>query len=289
MIGVGTTIFLVRPEVFPSGASYLLDTYSAAAAYSLRQLKTGVTNVVRVRRSSDSAESDFTADEITDGTLTTWTGANDGFVVTWYDQAGSNNATQTTATAQPKLVVSGVVNTKGGKPSALFNATGTADYMTAGATSELQSYPFAVFGVFYGDGVRQYSPTISQRLITGSLDGYSMFCDNNASAFHSVVDESATNIFNYLATTNHINNRLQTFNVTSGGNGTAYLDGTLQETINSMSAYGTAPNTPLNIGRQDLGSLYHNGGISELILFNTDESANRTAIESDINTHYSIY
>ena len=67
---------------------YLLDTYSAAAAYSLRQLKTGVTNVVRVRR-SDNAESDFTADEITDGTLTTWTGANDGFVTTLYEQSGS--------------------------------------------------------------------------------------------------------------------------------------------------------------------------------------------------------
>lgn len=280
-------MFIVNPYIYAAG--YLLDDYSAATAYSLRQLKTGITNVVRVRRSSDSAESDFTATEITDGTLATWATGTDGFVVTWYDQAGSNDATQSTAAAQPKLVASGVVNTKGGKPSAIFDATGTADYMTAGATSELQSYPFAVFGVFYGDGVRQYSPTISQRLFSGSLDGYSMYCDNNAGAWHSLVDESTANIFNYLATTNHTNNRLQTFNVTSGGNGTAYLDGTLQETINSMSAYGAAPSTTLNIGRQALGSLYHNGGISELILFNSDESSNRTGIEGNINTYYSIY
>jgi hypothetical protein len=34
-------------SMLPSN-SYLLDDYTAAAAYSLRQLKTGVTNVVRV-------------------------------------------------------------------------------------------------------------------------------------------------------------------------------------------------------------------------------------------------
>ena len=55
---------------------YLLDTYSAAAAYSLRQLKKGVTYVVRIRRSGDLAESDFTAAEITDGTLLSWVTAS---------------------------------------------------------------------------------------------------------------------------------------------------------------------------------------------------------------------
>ena len=75
-------------------ASYLLDTYPATAAYSLRKLRTGVTNVISVRRSSDNAELDFTADEIIDGTLTTWVGANNGFITRIYDQVGSNNATQ---------------------------------------------------------------------------------------------------------------------------------------------------------------------------------------------------
>ena len=85
---MATTIFLVNPQTF-SSTSYLLDTYSAAAAYSLRQLKTGVTNVVRVRRSGDLAESDFTADEVSDGTLLSWVTASGTFgnVVTWYDQS----------------------------------------------------------------------------------------------------------------------------------------------------------------------------------------------------------
>ena len=70
----------------------LLDSYSgAAAAYSLRQLSWAYGGaVVRVRRSSDNTESDFTATEVSDGTLAAWVGAgNDGFVRTWYDQSGN--------------------------------------------------------------------------------------------------------------------------------------------------------------------------------------------------------
>ena len=66
-----------------------LDTADAAAAYSLRNLKTSYTgSVIRVRRSVDNAEADFTADEITDGTLLAWVGntaSDNGFVTTWYD------------------------------------------------------------------------------------------------------------------------------------------------------------------------------------------------------------
>jgi hypothetical protein len=91
----------------------LLDQFpGAAAAYSLRNL-VGTSNpaVVRVRRDNDNAEADFTAAEVSDGTLAAWVGAgNDGFVRTWYDQSGSNkNAHQTTTSDQPMLVQNGAV------------------------------------------------------------------------------------------------------------------------------------------------------------------------------------
>ena len=48
----------------------LLDKYTgAAAAYSLRKLSSSTSNVVRVRRSSDDAEQDFTAAQVDNGTL----------------------------------------------------------------------------------------------------------------------------------------------------------------------------------------------------------------------------
>ena len=69
--------------------SGLLDQYGgAAAAYSLRALSSGwlAGDVVEVRRSSDGTLQDFTASQITNGDLLTFTGAGDGFVSTWYDQ-----------------------------------------------------------------------------------------------------------------------------------------------------------------------------------------------------------
>ena len=81
----------------------LLDKYTgAAAAYSLRKLSSSTSNVVRVRRSSDDAEQDFTAAQVSDGTLESFCGVGDGFVATWYDQSGNDNhAVQATTTAQP--------------------------------------------------------------------------------------------------------------------------------------------------------------------------------------------
>ena len=66
--------FWINPIYIPTG--YLLEDYSgAAAAYSLRKIANATTSVIKVRRSSDNTEQDFTASEIIDGTLTTFTGA----------------------------------------------------------------------------------------------------------------------------------------------------------------------------------------------------------------------
>jgi len=116
----------------------LLDQYTGAAAgYSLRKLSVNTTNVVRVRRSSDNAEDDFTADEITDGTLLAWVGitaSDNGFVTTWYDQSGNgNNATQGTAANQPKIVNAGSLITSNGYT--VIEYDGTDDNLTTSLTA----------------------------------------------------------------------------------------------------------------------------------------------------------
>lgn len=74
--------------------------------------------VARIRRSSDNALQDFTANQITDGTLLSWVGAgNHGFIHTLYDQSGNGrNATQTTTTLQRRVIISGTLQTKNGQP-----------------------------------------------------------------------------------------------------------------------------------------------------------------------------
>ena len=72
--------------------SLLGEFPGAALAFSLRQLTNQNLNVVRVKRSSDKAESDFKASDLTDGTVETYVGSgNDGYVAKWYDQSGNGN------------------------------------------------------------------------------------------------------------------------------------------------------------------------------------------------------
>ena len=132
-------------RIVASGGSPLLDTYGGATgAYSLRYLSTAFTGnaVVRVRRSSDNLQADFTPTEITDGTLTTWTGANDGFVTIWYDQSGNvNNYVQTSSNRQARIVVSGAINLEDGKPAILFDGNNDHYIMTnKPSTSRLDHY-----------------------------------------------------------------------------------------------------------------------------------------------------
>ena len=70
------------PPPPPPPPGLLLEDYpGASVAYSLRNLIDTTTNVVRVRRSYDNTESNFTATEITDGTLVDFT--NQG----WFQSA----------------------------------------------------------------------------------------------------------------------------------------------------------------------------------------------------------
>jgi len=95
---------------------YLLDGLinepNKATSFRLLTTAYAALPIVNIRRSSDNATADFTAAEITDGTLTTWTGANDGLVTRRYDQAAlGHDDFQTTAAYQPKLVSAGTLIT----------------------------------------------------------------------------------------------------------------------------------------------------------------------------------
>ena len=252
----------------------LLDTYTGASkAYSLRKLKTGVTNVVRVRRSSDNTEQNFTPTEITDGTLTTFTGVNDGFVATWYDQSGnSNDATQSSASEQPQLVSSGVVNTDNGKPYILNQKT------TLGL---------------------KYTGTTGLNGSNGTM--FATYNSNNTGAHILLTQGSSV----YLGTFQPSNTSRPD---ADSGTPTYYSNGVLITPTTRGALYSEyvvnqdVLSTTLNIDFGITGAwgnriiLYNyiskvmeSSKGKEIIIYNTDQTTNQAGIESNINTYYSIY
>jgi hypothetical protein len=121
--------------------------------------------VIRVRRSSDNAEQDFTPTEITDGTLTTFTGAGDGFIVKFYDQTRNYfELFNTSAAQQAKLVDTGVLNTDTqGNPVAITTSTNGYEIGANGSNSSRLTL-FSPNGAFWMVGTKNNSTSISRAI-----------------------------------------------------------------------------------------------------------------------------
>ena len=111
-----------------SGGSVLPALFNvypgASAGFSLKLLDNDyLGNCIRVRRSVDNTELDigFVNGILVTSALLTFCGSGDGFVTTWYGQAASVNATQSTAGNQPKIVSSGVVELMDGTAAMNFD------------------------------------------------------------------------------------------------------------------------------------------------------------------------
>ncbi len=249
---------------------FLASYPGASAAYSLRNLIDTTTNVVRVRRSSDNREQDFSATQITDGTLTTFTGSGDGLVAIWYDQSGnSNNASQTTAANQPKLVSSGVVELSNNKPSLRFKEGTSRGYLNQPLINELSS-SFSVLSVVQGETASALYEGI---LATNTMMQLARVGGGNWGTYPNGI----TNTNLYTSTINLITM------ISSNGN--------VGDFYTNSNSDGSFTNT-VGQGRKATGgeaTQEFNGYISEMIIYPSDQSTNRTGIETNINNEYTIY
>ena len=268
----------VGPRVYGPGFIGILDTYAnAAVAYSVRKLRAAYTgSAIRVRRSSDNAEQDigFTGTgDLNETALTTFVGAGNGFVTTWYDQSGNgNNATQTTASNQPQIVSSGSVINVNSKPSLQFD--GSDDFLTLSNISTNITY--SGFQVVK----RKSTSTISVTLAGSSIsDSYLLwnFSDNNAyfRSSQGYITQSLNTTTQQLFTSININS----------GNMSMYNNASLLLSNTPISLPGT--NVMNAIGRRNAN--YSEGNTQEIIVYSSNESSNRTGIESNINSYYAIY
>jgi hypothetical protein len=299
-IGIGIGIPFRR---MGAGTSFqgLLDLYpNAAAAYSLRKLRADYSGAaVRIRRSSDNAETDigFLNNEFDSAAAQTFCGAGNGFVTTWYDQSlNGNNAAQTTASRQPEIVSSGVILTENGKPKINFN-NANIQFLLLNTSLWTYTGDSTVFHVSVNKNTDSsfYGPIIAKY---GSLQ-------NGLGVMWNVFPSSATN----AATDVYAPGGIKTDNTQNvntqylaafkwenwsthktNGNTIIAVNGSNQ----ALSAYGSTPtglSGSTRIGTFDqLSSGSFLGDMQEIVVY--ENAFNQTDIdgaENNINLYYGIY
>lgn len=268
---------LLRPQT----GRYLLDQYGgAAAAYSLRRLRTGYTGpVVQVRRSNDSAEETFTPEQIANGSLTAWTGANDGFVKTWYDQSISgNNLIQNTAGNQPKIVSSGVVLTDQSRPTLEFVASRSDRLDSSSAINLGTECSFFVVARL----TRNHSSY--SRLIT---EGNTVFVfigtdpEENVTTFYGNGSSWGTTLTQTATTWLNATRLVTTIN---DGSDNLFINGAFSGSrANALGSF----NETMTVGSGFFGQFWQ-GPVSEWIVYSGAKLLERPGIERLILPYYSL-
>ena len=212
-----------------------------------------------------------------------------GFVETWYDQSGnSNDVTQATAGSQPKIVNAGsLVVDSAGLPEIDFD--GSNDCLTASSYSRSgEDLPLTMISVFDQDvagidyvvSINQTNNNAFDRILlrTDSFDYGRRATDNTFKAGSGSDPDVNTK---YLFTA-----------INAGTTSSGFVDGS-----SIFSGVDTNVGTQamnqidigLNNGDSSGGANPFDGKMQEIIIYETDQSANRTALEANINSHYSIF
>ena len=220
---------------------------------------------------------------ITNITLTQTTA--DGHVSTWYDQSGNgNNASQLTASNQPKIVDAGVLVLSNGNAAIKSTAGNLMTFSMASLSADGQQ---SVFSVLENDVTSQdnFSSVVSALSNSDGLNGVNRrprwFIGPDGRLVFSVDSLSGYSTANRERRLySHI------MEDTAGGTSTIYQDGTQVDT--RSITLDANPNFILAqvgvVGTNAVGALY----MSEVIYYPSDQSDNRTAFEANIGEVYGI-
>jgi hypothetical protein len=259
----------------------LLDTYSgAAAAYSLRRLSNAYTgSAIRVRRASDNTEQDigFVSNELDTATLESFCSGTNGFVKTWYDQSGNGrDATQSTAANQPQIVSSGSLLLMNSKPTVFFD--GINDSFLLSTTIPAQN-TYSLFSV----GFVNNTATGNDMIIAGNTGSYGFRFDGSATNPKITITKvGIADVVSAFITGGK--QTLATF-LTNDTTSSVFTDSILRATSGINS-----PSTVIDrIGAASPSGQPYLGNMQEIVFYTSNQSTNRTGIETNINDFYSIY
>jgi hypothetical protein len=198
----------------------------------------------------------------------------DGFVATWYDQSGNaNHAVQNVATSQPKIVDNGSLVANGIRfdghhlsCGSLLSGDQSRSTFTIAAPENDQ--------FFHSFGTLNYN---------GSMWSLSSEVAMRCKAHVWVSSTPATYFQNNLITNTYSGGSLFSTNA-------IYLNGnTVTRTSGTDGTVNTDPLGDFKIASLPSGSSSYVGAISEIIIYDSDQSAKRTNIEGNINDYYEIF
>lgn len=261
-----------------SSPNLILNTVTGAtAAYSLRQINANYTGpLIRVRR-SDNQELDITGNPagINETQLTTFVGSSSAFVTIIYDQSGNNyNLAQTVAANQPQIVINGAINRVNGKPAILFDGVNDT------------------FRTLFSIGNTMTRFMVMSHLSPQNNDDIVLDDGISPDAAYLLFPSATTlRIYNPGGTVNYsgVANNVQfaTYNLFNGTSG--------QISVNNIApvsgSIGNITYNGVTVGsRGGVTPGYHaNFHFQELIMYNSNQSANRQTVMNNINQHYQIY
>lgn len=265
-------------------ATLILDDYPGAAiAYSFRKLDVDYgDSCIIVRRSSDNTTQriGFVSNYLDTASMKTFCGTgatNNCFVNTWYDQSGNNrNAVMTTEASQPTIMENGVILKNGNFVYARFDATN--DFLDINNPISNVNVNSSHYQSFVG------RKTADNRILgflssktSGSDYVLTLWSDQKFYLYGS-----STQIFG--ATNNTSNTSVC---LVTGQNAA----GTLSVHINGSSVAGSSTSASGTRALNTVGrySSYMGDHLFESVFYLSNQSANRSGIETNINAFYSIY
>ncbi len=266
------------------GESLKIIAPNPAAAYSLRSLTGGNPRVVRVRRSSDNNEEDFTVAEVNSGALVSFVGSgNDGLVERWYDQSGHDrDLVQSVDDSQPKIVDGGNLVTLGGKPA--IKPDGTNDFMQ-NFNSVWDTITNSAMSCFTVAEKTSTSGVLWSIGDASSEDGDWLMKPGGGNPGDVEFRGARVNTVITAAGTSGIM-LLTAIDVTGGD---AFVDGqVMSKDSDSLSPDRTCDRFTL-FGRRTGVSGTITQALPEIIFYGDDQSSNRVNVETNMNNFYSIF
>jgi hypothetical protein len=196
-----------------------------------------------------------------------------GFVETWYDQSGNgNNATQLTAGSQPKIVSAGTLVTNAEGNPALQGATGKSFGLSAITGLDVSIFFVGAVPSSF-QAITGWDTNLHMiRFSSSNWEFVANTTDPGNMDWNSALTSGDTALFNFTR---------------SSGTVTGYANSVASDTTSNANSNPFGLNrifTRSNVNYSDYA-----GKASELIIYNSDQSANRPAIEANINNQYDIY